>query len=520
MAELTVVSSEGDRRQSFSKGMSVLDALGVDDTQIQSDCGGKGVCGLCRVVLVSGDARPPTPREHARLSAEQLRQGTRLACQLYPEGDVKIMVPAATPERLWRDLDALPVVGCAPSPRLAGGVGVAVDLGSTHIRVSAIDLGDGRRLAACSGINPQARFGTDVLTRLALAAQSDDRARRIGQAAVTAIGIGLHRILNASMLGGIRALAVVGNTAELTLLSGRHHADLLDPDNWSRHVDCQPEDVGPWRRGWSLPHAATIALVDSLAGFVGSDILAGIVATRLTEGPPGSVLVDFGTNTEIALWDGSKLWITAAAGGPAFEGSGISCGMPAEPGAIDSVDIAADTVSVIGGGQAFGICGSGLVDAIAGLAASGRIDKIGRIVNETERKGLVPCSGHPAVRIGPMDIDLFQRAKAAVGAGLSCLLDHCAMSERDIARLCVSGAFGQTLSVANAQAVGLLPGIPVGRVELCPDTALRGCEMMLISLEAASFAANLRRNATVLNFADSPAFEDRFIANLRLSRSS
>jgi uncharacterized 2Fe-2S/4Fe-4S cluster protein (DUF4445 family) len=258
-------------------------------------------------------------------------------------------------------------------------------------------------------------------------------------------------------------------------------------------------------------------LVPPLAGFVGSDLLAGVVGTGLAE-RPGSLLVDLGTNAEIALWDGAVLWVTSAAGGPAFEGSRARCGMPAEPGAIFRVDRpggGALRCRVIGGGTAIGLCGSGLVDLISCLRAAGDLSETGRFTTPDPSSGF-GIRADPPLRLSAADVDAFQRAKAAIAGGVRVLLDHAGIRARDLARVCVAGEFGLHLDVANAAAVGLLPAVPADRVELCGNTALAGCERLLTAPATADAMARLRDRATVVNLARCPEFEDRFLEGLYL----
>ena len=205
-------------------------------------------------------------------------------------------------------------------------------------------------------------------------------------------------------------------------------------------------------------------VIPPCAGFVGSDLLAGVLATRLTD-QPGGLLIDFGTNSEMALWDGDTLWVTSAAGGPAFESSQVQCGMPAEPGAIYRVDRQPDSgelqFQVIGGGEAKGICGSGLVDLIACLRGSGDLTRTGRFAPQGLKDGFVVRQSSPTLRLSHVDVDMFQRAKAAIGVGIKTLLARARMDAAELSRVCVCGVFGQHMNAGNAQAIGLLPEVPL-----------------------------------------------------------
>src|SRR5208337_1231786 len=192
------------------------------------------------------------------------------------------------------------------------------------------------------GLNPQGTYGTDVMARLIAANESQQAARVLRRLAVDAIGSAIMDVATREGIGAeqVVRVAIVGNTAMLALLSGRNSHLLLQPAYWTRHIDCSAENTGnPQELSLELGinSEALIEVLPPLAGFVGSDLLAGVLAAGLLKGERGSLLIDFGTNSEIALWDGRSLWVTSAAGGPAFEGCGIGCGTPAEPGAIYAV---------------------------------------------------------------------------------------------------------------------------------------------------------------------------------------
>jgi uncharacterized 2Fe-2S/4Fe-4S cluster protein (DUF4445 family) len=270
-----------------------------------------------------------------------------------------------------------------------------------------------------------------------------------------------------------------------------------------------------------------------LAGFVGSDLLAGVLNTHLTEEGAGGLFIDFGTNSEMALWDGRVLRVTSAAGGPAFEGSGIGCGAPADPGAIYRVNFRRVNFrranfrrvssrnevldfSVISDGPPRGLCGSGLVDLIAGLVRSGLLTSKGRFAPDVAREGFVIARGERAMVLTKRDVDLFQQAKAAIGTGIQVLLTQASMGYDDLRRIYVGGFFGRFLDVVHAQQIGLLPVIPPERVDLCGNTALAGCAEALLSPVAIQRLKDLRDRTQIVNLSRWLDFDDLFFTNLFL----
>ena len=525
MPVLTALVGDGEHPIPFTPGGSLRDILDTTDARVRSGCRGMGACGLCRVRIESGEVNAPTQNEQMHLDDAQLAQGIRLACQITPERDLQITILAPAPKSNWRSLphgakrrmDRPPTsFSKDPAFQLEHPYGAAVDLGTTHINLSLYELETGQCLGDRYGLNPQMDFGSDVMTRLIAASESPEQAETLGQLAIKAIGDGL---LDMARREGINLqqvvrLILVGNSAMLALLSGRNHGLLLQPSHWEHPIDCLPSDTEPWVDSWGLHPRARVAVMPPLAGFVGSDLLAGAVTTHLTENGSGTLFIDFGTNSEIALWDGEVLWVTSAAGGPAFEGSGISCGLPVSPGAVYRVNQRDGTLNydVIGNTEPHGLCGSGLVDLIANLTRSGTLTRLGRFAPTVPKGGVALPGKNRNIVLTKRDVDIFQRAKAAIGVGVQVLIAEAGV--RDLRRIYVGGAFGRFLNVQNAQDIGLLPVIHPDLVELCGNTALAGCEDMLLSPMAVERFNQLENEARVINLSQYPDFDDLFLENL------
>ena len=360
-----------------------------------------------------------------------------------------------------------------------------------------------------------------MLTRLVAAQESPDVARALGELAAAAIGEALNDLASREGidLRRVVSLAVVGNAPMLALLAGKNYHLLLQPQNWQNPIDCQPEAIARWAEVWSINPRADVRFIQPLAGFVGSDLLAGLVATRLLAAPAPALFIDYGTNSEIALWDGVHLWVTSAAGGPAFELWGLSHGMPAEPGAVHRVDCGPDGIlhyQVIGGEKPRGFCGSGLVDLICRLLETGRLSRNGRFPADQGQGRLAITPGTAPLGLSLEDVDNLQRAKAAIGTGVIVLARQAGVKLDQLQRLCVAGEFGGFLDVASAQAIGLLPMLPADRVELVCEAALRGCGDLMLVAAAQEQLARMRTIARLVNLALYPDFEELFLTNLYL----
>lgn len=528
MPLLTVqVNESGELSVPFTAGQCLRSILDSTTMRVRSGCRGTGACGLCRVQILQGSGNPPTNNECIQLSQEQLTAGIRLGCQFLPTEDVIVELLNPAPPSNWKSLGQEILRPASPQNpsrtfpiNTATPLGIAIDLGTTNISLSLYDLFTGKRLTERHGINPQAVFGMDVMTRLVAAAESIDVAREMSSAIVTALAEALQDIGSREGydLRQTVYLAVVGNTAMLTLLTGKNHDLLLRPEMWEKTISCGLKQSANWAVHLGIHPEASLEVLPPLAGFVGSDLLAGVLAMRLTEYPDPALFIDFGTNTEIALWDGHQLLVTSAAGGPAFESSGISCGMPAEPGAIYRVtDQGSGDLSFAVIDEtlpARGLCGSGFVDLVACLCNNGTIGATGKFLSGrgvTEYALPLPAS---ALRLSKHDIDMMQRAKAAVAAGVYVLLKKAGLQTDDLHRVCLAGAFGKYIGIASAKAIGLLPDINEKHFELCGNTALAGCEDILLSSDAASRFESLRSAARLINLSGIPDFDELFFDNL------
>lgn len=483
-----------------------------EHTRVRSACQGKGTCGLCLVRIDQGATSELTQYEHQRLNTRQIAQGIRLACQVtvFNHARVTLINPLA--------IEALDTISISPPIATANTqYAVAVDLGSTQLRISLWDSVHQRRIDGYCGFNPQAYYGTDILNRLTAATTDKSAGSAMSELIQDTVERVITEWIDTKNLR-ITEILLVANTAMLALFANKHAEQLLQPAYWTQAIDCSL-DFSTLRQT-QIP----IAVVQPVAGFVGSDLLAGLFAVRLTHSPGSALFIDFGTNTEIALWHRNKLWLTSVPGGPAFEGCGISCGVAAEQGAISHVNYDAETGEFHGTligtstdtSEIKGLCGSGLCDVVACLLASGQLKKNGRFAEAVSELEIELVNLPYRVTVKKHDIDIFQRAKAATGAGISKLLSIAGASSADLTRLCIAGAFGQFLNTQQAQAIGLLPDCTPENVELCGNTALTGCEQLLSSPNRDEQLNELKRYVEIVNLSQVTDYEEVFVDNLYL----
>ena len=404
--------------------------------------------------------------------------------------------------------------------------GAAVDVGTSKIIAYLFDLESGRQIDQEALENPQMRFGEDVITRLTQAIQNErlDDLRRAARSGVNELlaklcarqGIAPRHLYD---------MTVVGNTAmhHLALgvspvgLGGAPFAPAL----------AAPVTLRAAELGFAMNPEAGVHFLPPVAGFVGSDCLAVIAATRLAQATTPSMAIDIGTNTEIALAHDGRVVVTSCASGPAFEGYQITCGMKAVEGAIERIAIDADgelrDLRTIGGREPQGICGSGVVDLLAGLVAAGVVDAGGRLQpHRRVRPGSTGPGLEYLVASGPQgdivftqhDVRSLQLAKAAIASGCKLLLADAALEPARLEQVLVAGAFGNELDVDNALAIGLLPGVPRERVAFVGNAAGVGAQMALIDVDERRAMAALARRLEFLDLATNQGFHEVFTGEL------
>ncbi len=453
---------------------------------VEFPCGGESACGGCKIRVLAGDV-PLTPMMRDVLTPGEIDAGWRLACCADASAPVTVEVEQWS-LRILTDEAGVPI-----EPR--DGVGAVVDLGTTTLVAQLVDLKTGEVLAVETALNPQARYGADVMTRI----QHDLRQPGELTAVIRqALGAMIERMAAGRQL---EEVLLAGNTAMHHLFCG------LSVEPLSR-VPFESPRLGAFvtssnNLGWPCAVRADVLFLPCLGGFVGSDLLTGIVATGLDLETEPHALFDIGTNGEIVVGSRNRIQCASTAAGPAFEGGRISCGMRAGHGAIDAVDHSLG-VHVIGGGAARGLCGSGLVDAVAAGLARGLILPTGRIADASR---LFPLA--ESVTLKQADIRELQLAKGAMASGLRML------APGGTTKLWLAGAFGNYIRPGSARAIGLLPMDIT--VDPAGNTALRGARMLLLA--PSQRTARLRRICAMaehVELASDPQFQDIYAESMAL----
>lgn len=485
-------------------------------------------------VVVSVDLylSPPTLSD-LRSDAERIRDGLGRPARL----DLEVLRRAPHSLREWGWATRVVLRGDEVVALLPPGtppIGMAVDLGTTNLAGYLLNLETGETLASAGAMNPQLAYGEDVMARITYVLQEPDGAERLRQAAVDGLSQLVADLCQQAGVqpGHVVEAVVVGNTAMHHLFLGLPVRPLgLAP---YVPVESAPLDVRAREVGLPLAPGAMVHVLPNVAGFVGADHVAALLATRMDEADRPTLLLDIGTNTELALSVGGNLFACSAASGPAFEGAHIRFGMRAAPGAVERVRIIEGRVycETVEGVPPVGICGSGILDAVAELRQAGFLNgRGGWAAGEAQGASpviatdngtefiLVPAESSGlgrAITINRKDVGEIQLAKAAIAAGWQILLEEAGIRESDLARVLVAGAFGTYIDIGHAGAIGLLPRLPLNRFEQVGNVAGTGARMALLSRAERERAAHLARQVRYVELTIHPSFRERFAQALRL----
>lgn len=535
------------------EGTSLLEAARRAKVRVESPCNGAGTCGKCTAKVLDGiDRLRLVPREPAPAGAAA--DGRVQLCTSLVRGDVRVELPGAAAAGLRILTDgvgvALPLApwirkrhepagdrtlvhaGDAllaeePGDTTGRALGVAVDVGTTTLVASLVDLLTGAELASTAALNPQATHAQDVLSRIQLGSRPEGLALLHGELMAE-----IDRMIG-ELAGAVRAprrriyeVVLSGNTCMLHLAASVH------PGGLGRHPYTPALRGGAHLRaadlGLTVARCGQVWLPPIISGYVGADIAAGMLATGLAHLPGVTLFVDVGTNGEMVLAVEGALRATSTAAGPAFEGMNISCGMRAAPGAVErfTVEAGAVRVETIGGAPPVGLCGSGLLDVVGELAAHGVVDASGRFARSGQglpaalAERLATREGRPVfeiaggVHLTQRDVRQVQLAKGAVRAGVDLLLRSAGLRPADVDRALVAGSFGYHLRTRSLLDLGLFPPELGGRISYVGNTSQAGARALLLNRDARAEVAELARRTAVVELSDDPGFQRAFVGAL------
>jgi uncharacterized 2Fe-2S/4Fe-4S cluster protein (DUF4445 family) len=523
-------------------GTTLLEAAGRANIIIETPCGRQGTCGQCRVVIPR-NAPAPNEIERARLPQDDLARGVRLACQTPVNRDLVVEVPAESrflgQKILAHGIEAVcelePCVELDPDDAAGRLCGAAFDIGTTTVVGTLLDLSDGTQLASLARANPQIPLGDDVIARIGHVGNHGglNELRRLVVDCVNEMIAEMCRRAGVPT-ESVYELAAVGNTTMNHILLG------IDPTPLAHApyeaVLLESRSVPAADLGLRIRPAGRVYTMPNVAGYVGGDTVGVILAAGMRDQEGIQLALDIGTNGEIVLGGTERLVACSTAAGPAFEGARIRQGMRAAPGAIEKVVIDDDVrVNVIGSRPARGICGSGVIDAIAVLLDAGVVDSTGRMLTGDELPPelsdavagrVVQRDGQPAFVLvhGPetasgepvclmqRDVREIQLGKGAISAGTRIILREFGAEIADLDRVLLAGAFGNFVRPESVIRIGLLPDVSVHKVEFIGNAAGTGAQMVLAGRSCRAQAEAIARETDYIELAGRTDFQAEFAA--------
>ncbi|MDR2782647.1 MAG: ASKHA domain-containing protein [Treponema sp.] len=515
--------------------VTILEAARQANVVIESPCNASGVCGKCKVKTSSGYV---------------------LACQSIVNGDIEVETKDYTKENNSMKIlvrgksfqyDHKPYIlkkvqtenetvrtevyggenllGVENGDTAGDIYAIALDIGTTTLAAALVDIQSGEQLDTAAELNPQTVYAQDILSRIHFAS-NDEGLRTLFAVFIDCLNKMINTMVSRAKIERthIYEIAFSGNTAMLHLAT-KTNPRLLGQYPYTSEISggtC----ISAGTLGIAVSPFGLVYLPPIISAYIGADISSGILASRLDKAEGTVLFIDIGTNGEIALAAGGKIAASSTAAGPAFEGMNISCGMRASRGALESFSIHDGKVSftVIGGGDAVGICGSGLLDMAGELLAAGVIAPNGRFVQpengsygEELKSRMRDKDGKKAffvtqdVFLAQKDIRQIQLAKSAIRTGIELLLAHFNLSARDITAVEIAGSFGYHLREQSLLAIGLLPKEFAGKVYFSGNTSLSGAEAFLLNRDFMDKMQNLVKRIDTVELAKHENFDRIFV---------
>lgn len=400
---------------------------------------------------------------------------------------------------------------------------VAIDIGTTTIALAIVDIEKGEIVDLATCYNSQIAYGDDVITRIIYAIENPKGLEILRKSVVDDINALINTVKIRHKNSKILYVSLSGNTTMSHIFWG------INP----RYIREEPyvpvlNHYPVWKASDAkllLDSNVPVYTLPSVAGYVGGDIVSGVLVSEIYKNENISLFIDIGTNGEVVI--GNKDWLVTAStsAGPCFEGSGINCGMRATDGAIESFiyDKAEDffTIKVIGNRKPSGICGSGMIDIVSELFSKGIINQKGKILSESSKYiKMVEDELRFVISeecfISQADIDNIIRAKAAIYAGISTLLEEVGLNEKDIDKVYIAGGFGEFLDIKRAINIGMLPNISENRFVFLGNTSLAGAILCLLSRQLKEIAEELADKMTYIDLSSSKKFMDEYVSSLFL----
>ncbi len=529
--QIQIVVEDRGKKILCPAGVPLLPVLREHGIRIDAPCGGSGRCGKCRIRLVGGELEI-TPTDRQYLSERELASGVRLACVARPTENVRIRILAKGDQRIATSAAVVRQKEYAPdllAQRVwkedPAGYQIAVDIGTTTLAACLYGCSettpDDHPYATVTAVNRGRDFGADVLSRMD--ASMHGKRARLQELLQEDVRDLLERLCAQTGVAKtqIQRIVIAANMTMVHLLMGYSCETLgrapFTPVN-ARLIRADALRI-LGDNGYSCP----VEILPAVSAFVGGDIVAGMLALGMDRGAETTLLLDVGTNGEMALRHGGVVYVTSAAAGPAFEGGGISCGCASIPGAISRVRLGETdqppVVHTIADASPVGICGSGVLELVSELRTHGIIDETGLYVSDAYRQNgyaLAKSVDSSDICFTQSDVRAFQLAKGAIRAGIEALLSSAGISAVQVDQVYLAGGFGVRMDERAAVRTGLLPEQFAGRISAVGNSSLSGAIYAGLHAPVDEACRELVAQCRQIVLADQPEFEENYLKYMNL----
>lgn len=494
----------------------LLEALKKAGHYIPAQCNGRGTCGECKVKIIEGDISP-SKEDEIFFSKVELDDGYRLACRAHPhddctieipfnrENDINVLAKANIPEKEMKVY-----INTRKTGKELSAKGIIVDIGTTTIVMQLISLITGEIEKTFTTVNRQRAYGADVISRIEASVAGDQDALRESIQDDLIAGI---EYLVSTEDSNVNKVIIAANTTMIHLLMGYNCNTLgvypFTPINIQTIKTNLKELLAT-----DICDAETI-IYPGISTYVGGDIVSGLFALGFGEEEKVSVLIDLGTNGEMAIGNKDRILVASTAAGPAFEGGNITYGVASVPGAVCSVDFSENEIKTktIGDESAIGICGTGVIEAVSVLLETELIDATGLLADKYFDEGFLLAKGENGsnISISQKDIREIQLAKAAIRAGFEILISQYGTTYGRIEHVYIAGGFGYKLNVQKAIAIGLLPKAVVGKIKAIGNTCLSGAYKYLLKAKSEQDVNKIIANASEVHLSNDEEFNKLYL---------
>lgn len=526
--QVTLRIGDEERNIRVRKSESLLHAFREHDVFLAAVCGGRGTCGKCKVRFLEG-ATEPSEADVEFFTERELGEGWRLACRVYPQRDCIVLLEQREDEffvladEIDKETDTLGMgqTGAKDRDTLEKGkpgdgkdegrlYGIAADIGTTTIAMQLVKLSDGGIADVYTAINRQRAYGADVISRIE--ASNSGRGDELKKSILSDLEKGI-RALTKNVPGQVVRMVISANTTMVHLLMGYSCEALgvypFTPVNIHTIHTTGRELFG------DAPvevQEIEITVCPGISAYVGGDITAGLFALEFGSREKPSLLIDLGTNGEMAIGNRERILTASTAAGPAFEGGNIVCGTGSIPGAVCGLSIEGGKayLETIGGKKPAGICGTGVVETVYELLKKEMVDETGRMEDPLFEEGFL-LSQEGDIRFYQKDVRELQLAKSAVRAGLETLLLKYGITYDEVEHIYIAGGFGCQMDVHKAVGIGLFPAVCEGKIVAVGNTSLKGAVKYLIDDGAQEETERLVGTAEEVSLSDSREFQEFYM---------